>query len=72
MDYECKKCSVKNERLGIDFNDEGRSVFIKGETINGTFHIRTEDFETYSYLSDSDRKDIRKFLRNTNSNVVID
>lgn len=32
-----KKCSVKNERLGIDFNDEGRSVFIKGETINDMF-----------------------------------
>lgn len=65
-----KKCSVKNERLGIDFNDEGRSVFIKGETINDMFHIRTEDFETYPYLSDLDREDIRNFLRNTN--VVID
>lgn len=34
------------------------------------FHIRTEDFETYPYLSDLDREDIRNFLRNTN--VVID
>lgn len=65
-----KKYSVKNERLGIDFDDEVRSVFIKGETINGKFHIRTEDFETYPYLSDSDREDIRNFLINTN--VVID
>lgn len=65
-----KNFSVKNERLGIDFDDEVRSVFIKGETINGKFHIRTEDFETYPYLSDSDREDIRNFLINTN--VVID
>lgn len=65
-----KNFFVKDERLGIDFDDEVRPVFIKGETINGMFHIKTEDFETYPYLSDSDRKDIRCSLRN--SNVVID
>ena len=56
-----KRYSVEDERLGIDFDDEVRPVFIKGET---------EDFETYPDLSDSDRKDIRNVLRN--SNVVID
>ena len=65
-----KRYSVENERLGIDFDDEGRLVFIKGETKNGVFHVRTEDFETYPDLSDSDREEIRIFLRN--SNVIID
>jgi len=65
-----KRYSVENERLGIDFNNEVRPVFIKGETINGVFHVRTEDFETYPDLSDSDQKEIRNFLRD--SNVVID
>ena len=65
-----KRCSVEDERLGIDFDDEVRPVFIKGETKNGVFHVRTENIETYSDLSDSDRKDIRNVLRN--SNVVID
>ena len=64
------KISVENERLGIDFDDEVRPVFIKGETRNGVFHVRTEDFETYPDLSDSDREDIRNVLRE--SNVVID
>lgn len=65
-----KRYSVENERLGIDFNNEVRPVFIKGETINGVFHVRIEDFETYPDLSDSDQKEIRNFLRD--SNVVID
>ena len=65
-----KRYSIENERLGIDFNNEVRPVFIKGETINGVFHVRTEDFETYPDLSDSDQKEIRNFLRD--SNVVID
>lgn len=65
-----KRYSVENERLGIDFDDEFRSVFIKGETKNGVFHVRTEDFETHPDLSDSDRKKIRNILRK--SNVVID
>jgi hypothetical protein len=65
-----KSYSVENERLGIDFDDEVRPVFIKGKTINGVFHVRIEDFETYPNLSDSDREDIRNFLRD--SNVVID
>ena len=65
-----KRYSVENERLGIDFEDEVRSVFIKGETKNGVFHVRIEDFETYPDLSDSDREEIRNVLRN--SNVVID
>ena len=65
-----KRYSVENERLGIDFDDEVRPVFIKGETKNGVFHVRTEDFETYPNLSDSDREEIRIFLRN--SNVIID
>lgn len=65
-----KRYSVENERLGIDFDDEVRPIFIKGETNNGVFHVRTEDVETYPNLSDSDREDIRNFLRD--SNVVID
>lgn len=65
-----KRYSVENERLGIDFDDEVRPIFIKGETNNGVFHVRTEDIETYPNLSDSDREDIRNFLRD--SNVVID
>lgn len=65
-----KRYSVENERLGIDFDDEVRSVFIKGETKNGVFYVRTEDFETFPDLSDSDREEIRNILRN--SNVVID
>lgn len=65
-----KRYSVENERLGIDFGDEVRPVFIKGETKNGVFHVRTEDFETYPDLSDSDREEIRNILRN--SKVVID
>ena len=65
-----KRYSVENERLGIDFGDEVRPVFIKGETENGVFHVRTEDFETYPDLSDSDREEIRNTLRN--SNIVID
>ena len=65
-----KRYSVENERLCIDFNDEVRPVFIKGVTKNGVFHVRTEDFETYPDLSDSDREEIRIFLRN--SNVIID
>ena len=65
-----KRYSVENERLGIDFDDSVRPVFIKGETENGVFHVRTEDFETYPGLSDSDREEIRKVLRE--SNVVID
>ena len=65
-----KRYSVENERLGIDFDDEVRPVFIKGETKNGVFHVRTEDFETYPGLSNSDREEIRNILKN--SNVVID
>lgn len=65
-----KRFSVENERLNIDFDGEVRPVFIKGETMNGVFHVRTEDFETYPDLSDSDREDIRNVLRD--SNVVID
>ena len=65
-----KRYSVENERLGIDFGDEVRPVVIKGETKNGVFHVRTEDFETYPDLSDSDREEIRNILRN--SKVVID
>ena len=65
-----KRFSVENERLGIDFDDEVRPVFIKGETENGVFHVRTEDFETYPELSDSDREEIRNTLRN--NNIVID
>ena len=62
--------SVENERLCIEFKDEVRPVFIKGVSKNGVFHVKTEDFETYSGLSDIDRKDIRTAL--INSNVVID
>ena len=65
-----KRYSGENERLGIDFDEEVRLVFIKGETKNVVFHVRTEDFETYPDLSDSERKDIRNVLRH--SNVVID
>lgn len=65
-----KRYSVENERLCIDFDDEVRPVFIKGETKNGVFHVRTEDFETYPDFSDSDREEIRIVLRN--SNIVID
>lgn len=64
------KISVENERLGIDFDDEVRPVFIKGRTENGVFYVRTEDLETHPNLSESDKKDIREALRN--SNVVID
>ena len=65
-----KRYSVENERLGIDFDNRVRPVFIKGETKNGVFHVRTEDFEAYPDLSDSDREDIRNVL--IDSNVVID
>lgn len=65
-----KRYSVENERLGIDFDDEVRPVFIKGESKNCVFHVKTEDFETFPALSDSDREDIRNVLRD--SNVVID
>lgn len=65
-----KRYSVENERLGIDFDNGVRPVFIKGETKNGVFHVRTDDFETYPDLSDSDREDIRNVL--IDSNVVID
>ena len=65
-----KRYSVENERLCIDFDNGVRPVFIKGETKNGVFHVRTEDFETYPDLSDSDREDIRNVL--IDSNVVID
>lgn len=65
-----KRFSVEDERLGIDFNDGIRPVFIKGETKNGMFHIRTEDFETFPELSDKDRTDIRRALQN--SNIIID
>ena len=65
-----KRYSVENERLVIEFNDEVRPVFIKGETINGVFHVRTEDFETYPDLSYSDREDIKVVLRG--GTVVID
>lgn len=64
------KTSIKNERLGIDFNNE-RSVFIKGEYINGVFRVRTEDFETFSGLSDSDKQEIRTAISN-NSFIIID
>lgn len=64
------RCSVENERSCIDFEDQIRPVFIKGQTIGETFHVKTEDFETFSGLSDSDRKDIREELRD--SNVIID
>ncbi len=47
-----------------------RTQGIKGETINGMFHVRTEDFETYPDISDSDRENIRNFLKD--NNVVID
>jgi hypothetical protein len=62
--------SVKNDRLGIDFEDRIRPVFIKGQTVGELFHVKTEDFETFPGLSDSDRKDIREAL--SDSNVVID
>lgn len=62
--------SVKNDRLGIDFEDRIRPVFIKGQTEGEVFHVRTEDFETFPGLSDSDKKDIRDALKD--SNVVID
>ena len=65
-----KRYSVENERLGIDFDNGVRPVFIKGETKNGVFHVRTDDFETYPDLSDSDREDIRNVL--IDSNVAID
>jgi hypothetical protein len=64
------RCSVENDRLGIYFEDRIRAVFIKGQTEGGVFYVRTEDFETFPGLSDSDRRDIRDAL--TNSNIVID
>ena len=52
-----KRFSVENERLGIDFGDEVRPVFIKGETKNGVFHVRTEDFEhTQTFLIQIEKK----------------
>jgi hypothetical protein len=63
------RCSIQNERLGIDFEDQIRPVFIKGQTEGEMFHVRAEDFETFPGLSDSDRNDIREALRE--SNVVI-
>ena len=65
-----KRYSVENERLGIDFDDEIRPVFIKGETKNGLFYVRAEDFEKFPGLSEKDRRDIRHALQN--SNVIID
>lgn len=61
---------VEHDRLGIDFEDRIWPVFIKGQTDGEGFHIKTEDFETFPGLSDSDRKDIREALRE--SNIVID
>ena len=63
------KCSVEDEKLVIEFDEGVRSVYIKGETTKGIFHVKAENFETYPTLSDNDRKAIRNLLRN--SNVVI-
>ena len=64
------RCSVENDRLGIDFEDRIRPVFIKGQTEGEVFHVRTEDFETFPGLSTSDKKDIREALKD--SKVIID
>ena len=62
--------SVKDERLSIDFEDSNRTVFLSGRTEGNEFHVRTEDFEVFPGLSDSDRKNIRAALKN--STVVFD
>ena len=65
------RCSIENDRLGIDFEDQIRPVFIKGQTEGEMFHVRAEDFETFPGLSDSDRNDIREALK-TNQSIVVD
>lgn len=61
---------MENEKLVIEFDDEVRSVYIKGETTKDAFHVKTEDFETHPTLLDIDRIDIRNILKE--SNVIID
>lgn len=62
--------SVEDDKLSIDFEDSNRTVFLRGQTEGKEFHIKNEDFELFPGLSDSDRKDIRAVLKN--SNVVFD
>ncbi len=64
------KLSVKNERLCIDFEDRIRPVFVKGQTEGDLFHVRAEDFELFSGLSDSDINDMRDAIKG--SNIIID
>ena len=59
--------SFENGKLGIDFPNELRGVFINGESEKDLFRIKTEHFETYSGLSDDDRSRIRQAIKNRNN-----
>lgn len=59
--------SFENGKLGIDFPNELRGVFLSGESKKDLFRVKTEYFETYSGLSDDDRSRIRQAIKNRNN-----
>jgi len=65
------KFSVKDESLCIDFEEENRSVFIRGKKEGGVFHINSENIETFPGLSTSDIDNIRKGIASINK-IIID
>ena len=65
------KFSVTDDRLCIDFEEENRSVCIRGKKEGGVFHINSENIETFPGLSTSDIDNIRKGIASINE-IIID
>lgn len=65
------KYSVQEGRLAVDFSDEQRSVFIKGENVDDKFFVDKDHFDSFPSLSQRDREAILQALSG-DKHIIID